>query len=106
MSSMPVERLQPLAEPLHWAITDTLRAGPRCACQLVDELAVPAPLLSHDMKVLCNVELVHARKLGRRVEYTLDLAALDLVSSSRNASAAWRGRPTIARSEAARTRDP
>ena len=58
-------------------ITDTLRAGPRCACQLVDELAVPAPLLSHHMKVLCNVELVHARKLGRRVEYTLDLAALD-----------------------------
>jgi len=77
MSSMPVERLQALADPLRWAITDTLRAGPRCACQLVDELAVPAPLLSHHMKVLRNVELVHARKLGRRVEYTLDLAALD-----------------------------
>ena len=77
MSSMPVERLQALADPLRWAITDTLRAGPRCACQLVDDLGVPAPLLSHHMKVLRNVELVHARKLGRRVEYTLDLAALD-----------------------------
>ena len=29
------------------------------------------------MKVLRQAELVHARKLGRRVEYTLDLAALD-----------------------------
>ena len=74
---MPVERLQALADPVRWAITDTLRAGPRCACELVDDLAVPAPLLSHHMKVLRRAELVHARRLGRRVEYTLDLAALD-----------------------------
>jgi ArsR family transcriptional regulator, arsenate/arsenite/antimonite-responsive transcriptional repressor len=74
---MPVERLQALADPLRWAITDTLRAGPRCACELVDDLDIPAPLLSHHMKVLRRAELVRARKLGRRVEYTLDLAALD-----------------------------
>ena len=29
------------------------------------------------MKVLRRAELVHARKLGRRVEYTLDVVALD-----------------------------
>lgn len=74
---MPIERLHALADPVRWAITDALRAGPRCACELVDELAVPAPLLSHHMKVLRRTELVRARKLGRRVEYTLDLAALD-----------------------------
>ena len=74
---MPIERLHALGDPVRWAVTDALRSGPRCACELVHELSVPAPLLSHHMKVLCNVELVHARKLGRRVEYTLDLAALD-----------------------------
>jgi ArsR family transcriptional regulator len=77
VSSTPVEQLQALADPVRWAITDTLRAGPRCACELVADLAVPAPLLSHHMKVLRRAELVRAHKLGRRVEYTLDLAALD-----------------------------
>ncbi len=77
MSSMPVERLQALAEPFRWSISDTLRAGPRCACDLVEQLSVSGSLLSQHMNVLRAVELVHARKLGRRVEYTLDLAALD-----------------------------
>ena len=69
--------MRALADPVRWEIVDALRAGPRCACDLVSELAIPAPLLSHHMKALRAVEVVHARRLGRRVEYTIDFEALD-----------------------------
>ncbi len=71
-----------MADPVRWEIVQALRDGPRCACDLVEQLAIPAPLLSHHMKVLRAVEVVHARRLGRRVEYTLDLAALDALAGA------------------------
>lgn len=71
-----------MADPVRWEIVQALRAGPRCACDLVRQLAIPAPLLSHHMKVLSAVEVVHGRRLGRRVEYTLDLAALDALAGA------------------------
>ena len=82
MSSTTVEGLRALADPVRWTITDALRPGPRCACELVDELAIPAPLLSHHMRVLRVAGLVQARRLGRRVEYTIDLGALDDLARS------------------------
>jgi ArsR family transcriptional regulator len=82
MSSTSVEVLRAVAEPVRWEIVQALREAPLCACDLVEQLAIPAPLLSHHMKVLRAVEVVHARRLGRRVEYTLDLATLDALAEA------------------------
>ena len=71
-----------MADPVRWEIVQALREGPLCACDLVEQLAISAPLLSHHMKVLRAVEVVHARTLGRRVEYTLDLATLDTLAGA------------------------
>ena len=82
MSSTSVEGLRAVADPVRWEIVQALRSGPLCACDLVEQLAISAPLLSHHMKVLRAIEVVHARRLGRRVEYTLDHAALDALAGA------------------------
>lgn len=43
-----------------------------CACTLLDELDVSQPTLSHHMKLLRDCGLVHARKSGRWMHYTLN----------------------------------
>lgn len=43
-----------------------------CACTLLEELDVTQPTLSHHMKLLRECGLVHARKSGRWMHYTLN----------------------------------
>ena len=48
-----------------------LKQGEKCACELVDELAISQPTLSHHMKILCDSGLVAGRKAGKWMYYSI-----------------------------------
>lgn len=52
-------------------ILKILQNGERCACELLRELDVTQPTLSHHMKILCESGIVNARKEGTWMHYTI-----------------------------------
>lgn len=50
-----------------------------CACNILDELGITQPTLSHHMKVLCESGLVTCRKEGKWMHYSLDHPVLDKI---------------------------
>jgi ArsR family transcriptional regulator len=74
---------QALADPTRLRILQALEGGPRCVCQIQEDLPQVAPnLLSHHLRVLREAGLVHATKRGRWVDYSLNGAALEALRSS------------------------
>lgn len=53
-------------------IIEILTTGEKCGCDLLEELQVTQPTLSHHMKVLCDCGLVFSRKEGRWNYYTIN----------------------------------
>lgn len=49
----------------------------KCACELLEAFDITQPTLSHHMKVLCECGLVHSRKDGKWVHYTLNRATIE-----------------------------
>ncbi len=45
--------------------------GERCACELLEELEISQPTLSHHMHILCRSGIVEARKNGKWMHYSL-----------------------------------
>jgi ArsR family transcriptional regulator, arsenate/arsenite/antimonite-responsive transcriptional repressor len=74
--------LKALADPTRLRLVALLAAGPRCACELQDELDVPPPLLSHHLKALRSAGLVHGTRRGRWIDYRLDAAVLVTVATA------------------------
>ena len=52
-------------------ILQLLRTGEKCACQLLEEIQVTQPTLSHHMKILCQSGVVVGRKEGKWMHYSL-----------------------------------
>ncbi|MBR5636459.1 MAG: winged helix-turn-helix transcriptional regulator [Pseudobutyrivibrio sp.] len=52
-------------------IIEMLTSGEKCGCELLDELQVTQPTLSHHMKVLSDCGLVSSRKDGKWHHYTI-----------------------------------
>lgn len=82
MSLDRVAVFKALADGNRLRVVDALaRNGETCACELLDELEVTQPTLSHHMRVLCDCGLVSCRKEGRWCHYSVvpevarDLAA-------------------------------
>ena len=48
-----------------------LQGGERCACELLDEMQLSQPTLSHHMKILCDSGLVVGRKDGKWMHYSI-----------------------------------
>ena len=48
-----------------------LQGGERCACELLDEMQLSQPTLSHHMKILCDSGLVVGRKEGKWMHYSI-----------------------------------
>ena len=65
-----------LSDPLRLAIVEQLAGGPRCVCDIRDELDVAGNLLSHHLKVLREAGLVNTERDGRWVVYALDEGGL------------------------------
>ena len=53
-------------------ILKMLRTGEKCACELLEELNITQPTLSHHMKILCDAEIVKGRKAGKWTYYSLN----------------------------------
>ncbi len=78
-------------------IIKLLRLGEKCACQLLEEINVTQPTLSHHMKILCDSEIVVGRKEGKWTYYSISekgveqakeclriLTTLDVVSENKS----------------------
>ena len=52
-------------------ILEMLKSGEKCACNLLDELNVTQPTLSHHMKILCDAGIVDSRKDGKWTYYKI-----------------------------------
>lgn len=52
-------------------ILELLRNGERCACNLLEEMKISQPTLSHHMKILCDAEIVSGRKEGKWMHYSI-----------------------------------
>lgn len=48
-----------------------LHHGECCACDLLRELEITQPTLSHHMKILCDSEIVVSKKNGKWMHYTI-----------------------------------
>ena len=52
-------------------ILESLRAGEKCACELLEEMQITQPTLSHHMKILCDSGIVVGRKEGKWMQYSI-----------------------------------
>jgi ArsR family transcriptional regulator len=63
------EILKALAHPTRIKIMESLRAGERCVCEIIDELNVEQSNISQHLAVLKKLDIVNFRKDGLRVIY-------------------------------------
>jgi len=61
-----------LADEHRIRILRALRGGELCVCVLQEQLKLPQNLLSHHLAILRRYRLVHARRDGRRIYYSLN----------------------------------
>lgn len=52
-------------------ILKMLKSGEKCACNMLEELDVTQPTLSHHMKLLCDSGIVVGRKEGKWMHYSI-----------------------------------
>lgn len=77
MAKHEIAMLKALADESRFKVVELLaERGECCACDLLDELAISQPTLSHHMKILADAQLVHFRRAGKWCYYKLDFANL------------------------------
>ena len=52
-------------------ILEMLQSGEKCACELLEQLEISQPTLSHHMKILCESGIVSPRKDGKWTYYSI-----------------------------------
>ena len=70
------EMLKALAEPLRLQIIESLSAGEKCVCDLMEEIELAQSKISFHLKVLKEAGLITDRQSGRWVYYKLEVRAL------------------------------
>ena len=60
-----------LSDPTRLRILRLLMKGPRCVCEMEQELALPQPLLSRHLATLRHAGIVEGQRCGVRVNYHL-----------------------------------
>ena len=63
-------------------ILTSLRDGEKCACELLTDLRISQPTLSHHMKILCDAGLVTCRRDRRWAYYSTDAREIDAVAEA------------------------
>ena len=53
-------------------ILDMIRGGEKCSCVILEDMQISQSTLSHHMKILCESGIVHGRKDGKWVYYSID----------------------------------
>ncbi|MDD3339641.1 MAG: metalloregulator ArsR/SmtB family transcription factor [Lachnospiraceae bacterium] len=62
--------LKVLADSKRLKIVAMLADKELCACDILEEFKITQPTLSHDMKLLCDIGIVNARKEGKWSYYS------------------------------------
>jgi len=60
-------------------IIDMLSCGELCACDILEEFGITQPTLSYHLKILTESNLVNVRKVGPRMEYTINQGKINEV---------------------------
>lgn len=58
-------------------ILKLLDSGEKCACNLLEELEITQPTLSHHMKILCDSDIVVSRKAGKWMYYSISAEGVE-----------------------------
>lgn len=58
-------------------ILQSLSKEEKCACQLLEEINISQPTLSHHMKILCDAGIVVGRKEGKWMYYSFSESGVD-----------------------------
>jgi len=66
------EVLKALADNSRLEIVNLLSCGKMCVCDIVEQLDLSQPNISHHLKILKNVDLIIATKRGRWMDYELN----------------------------------
>jgi ArsR family transcriptional regulator, arsenate/arsenite/antimonite-responsive transcriptional repressor len=66
-----------LSVPIRLKILDMISCGEICACDLLENLSISQPTLSHHMKVLMECGLVTGRKNSTWMHYSINEKAVD-----------------------------
>ena len=78
-----------LSDPNRLRIIQLLTCGERCGCELLEQMQITQPTLSHHMKMLEDCGLVFSRKKGKWNHYSLNgdpwAAFRDYIESIRTA---------------------
>ncbi len=61
-----------LSDPNRLQVIQILTGGERCACELLEQLQITQPTLSHHMKTLEDCSLVSTRRKGKWSHYSLN----------------------------------
>lgn len=60
-------------------ILELLQSGEKCACNILEEMHITQPTLSHHMKILCDSGVVVGRKEGKWMHYSISEDGLENV---------------------------
>jgi len=70
-----------LSDETRMEIVEMLSKGELCACNLLENFHITQPTLSYHMKILCECNLVIARKDGSWMRYSLNRKSVELVKN-------------------------
>ena len=67
-----VNLFKAFADPNRMMIISMLSKGKMCGCDLLEQLGITQPTLSHHMKILCDCGIVKGCKMGKWIFYSLN----------------------------------
>ncbi|MCK0514995.1 metalloregulator ArsR/SmtB family transcription factor [Anaerobiospirillum sp. NML120448] len=71
-----------LSDPNRLKILKILKKGEICGCELLKELNISQPTLSHHMRILCEANITKGRREGKWVFYTFNIDGIKLCRKS------------------------
>ncbi len=72
-----IPAIKALSDETRLRIIDMLSCGEMCACAILEEFSISQSTLSYHLKILSDSELIHARRDGAWMRYTLNKERLD-----------------------------
>lgn len=81
-SSVFVNQLKALADPMRLKILDILLDGERCACTFTSDLPISQSTLSHHLSVLNKAGLINIEKEGVRSNVSIEKEAFKLIEKN------------------------
>lgn len=95
--NMTLEVLRALAHPLRLELVAHIAArGPLCSCHLKETVGASQPQISKHLSVLHRAGLLHRRREGRWVYYSIDGDAVDVATEFLDALQRSLHRPHLA----------